>query len=731
MSFRQYGGINYAARNNIVKTNFTNANNLSIMTKVGQPESKINVQSTLDVYAINLTSPIITTNENGVVPKSYVDATGSGLKPMAACQCATTVVLSGNVNPTVGTYSSLTIDGYVVVTGDRVLIKNQQDISLSYTGSVYNGIYDYTIVSGLGTFARSSDYAVGNDAYGAYVLITNGTTNGNKSFIELNPGMVGTSVLLFTQFTASFAIGQGLEKVSTGSSTVIQVKSDLSTSPFITALNVSGATSLGSLTVSGTTSTSTINGANLTINTTNFPTCTSSLTLLAPSNNSNSVPTCAWVQTAIGNNSGTYATNAYVNATFQTIAGMSLYLTTSAASATYQPIAGMGSYLTTSAASATYQPISGMGSYLTTSAASATYQPISGMSSYALLASPNLSGVPTAPTATAGTNTTQVATTAYVQSAVSGISGGSSQIYGDGSDGAIVFDGTTTASGGATYLNFIYTMSREIYASTITINTVSGNPITINPNGYRLFCNGAITSNNVSNAISCSGGNGSTGGLNSSPAAGGSAGSGGVPQSSGGSGGSGGTSTNGLIGTVGADRQYCFNAGSGAGGSGGSTSTTVSGAAGGVTVSPYLLNNYWKSYLNIYTMQDINGNYYGGGAGGGGGAGIYTGGQGYGGGGGGGGGGGAMALFLKTITNNFQISATGGYGGDPYIGTGGAGFEGSGGGGGGGGFILLCTSSSSFVNIYAYGGGVYAGPSGYTPPVNGSPGIVAAFYNVS
>ena len=34
------------------------------------------------------------------------------------------------------------------------------------------------------------------------------------------------------------------------------------------------------------------------------------------------------------------------------------------------------------------------------------------------LASPNLSGTPTAPTAAAGTNTTQIATTAFVQNAV-------------------------------------------------------------------------------------------------------------------------------------------------------------------------------------------------------------------------------------------------------------------------------------------------------------------------
>jgi hypothetical protein len=44
------------------------------------------------------------------------------------------------------------------------------------------------------------------------------------------------------------------------------------------------------------------------------------------------------------------------------------------------------------------------------------------LSALALLASPSLSGVPTAPTATFGTNTTQLATTAYVLAAISGSS---------------------------------------------------------------------------------------------------------------------------------------------------------------------------------------------------------------------------------------------------------------------------------------------------------------------
>ena len=45
-------------------------------------------------------------------------------------------------------------------------------------------------------------------------------------------------------------------------------------------------------------------------------------------------------------------------------------------------------------------------------------------STYAKLASPNFTGTPKAPTATAGTNTTQIATTAFVQTAVSSAGGG-------------------------------------------------------------------------------------------------------------------------------------------------------------------------------------------------------------------------------------------------------------------------------------------------------------------
>ena len=70
-------------------------------------------------------------------------------------------------------------------------------------------------------------------------------------------------------------------------------------------------------------------------------------------------------------------------------------------------------------------------------AAGATAVQPDDLNSYAPLVSPALTGTPTAPTANAGTNTTQIATTAFVTNAISGITG------------AMVFKGTIGTGGTA------------------------------------------------------------------------------------------------------------------------------------------------------------------------------------------------------------------------------------------------------------------------------------------
>ena len=96
--------------------------------------------------------------------------------------------------------------------------------------------------------------------------------------------------------------------------------------------------------------------------------------------------------------------------TLQTTAGISA----ATAAATYQTLAGMSSYLTTSAAASTYQTLAGMSSYLTTATAASTYFTIANAANKADLASPTFTGSPLSTTAAADTNTTQIATTAFV-----------------------------------------------------------------------------------------------------------------------------------------------------------------------------------------------------------------------------------------------------------------------------------------------------------------------------
>jgi hypothetical protein len=138
---------------------------------------------------------------------------------------------------------------------------------------------------------------------------------------------------------------------------------------------------------------------------------------------------------------------------------MSSYLTTSSAASTYQTQAGMSDYLSKAgnlaglANTATARTNLGLGTmatataadYSTTTVANGLYYPLSSnpagyltsapvtsvagrtgaitlavadISGAAPLASPALTGTPTAPTATGGTNTTQIATTAFVAAAI-------------------------------------------------------------------------------------------------------------------------------------------------------------------------------------------------------------------------------------------------------------------------------------------------------------------------
>jgi hypothetical protein len=159
---------------------------------------------------------------NSLVPKSYVDALEAGLHVHQAVKAATTdtlAVLTGGTvtydNGTAGNGATLTLENalttldtsYTVVSGDRILIKNQAN-------AAHNGIY--TIDATRTILTRSTDFdSVSEVASGDFLFVSNGTQFGNQGFVQ-TVAMVtfGSTNISFTQFSGAGQItaGNGLTK---------------------------------------------------------------------------------------------------------------------------------------------------------------------------------------------------------------------------------------------------------------------------------------------------------------------------------------------------------------------------------------------------------------------------------------------------------------------------------------------------------------------------------------
>lgn len=109
------------------------------------------------------------------------------------------------------------------------------------------------------------------------------------------------------------------------------------------------------------------------------------------------------------------------------------------------------------------------------------------LSAYAPLASPNFTGVPTAPTASVGTSTTQLATTAFVLS--QGFSGASGSIpFAHQSSTSVVTNATSTYSTAISTTITVTASSAPVYAKATGVFTVTGAIPTVLK--YRVSING-------------------------------------------------------------------------------------------------------------------------------------------------------------------------------------------------------------------------------------------------
>lgn len=265
-------------------------------------------------------------------------------------------------------------------------------------------------------------------------------------------------------------------------------------------------------------------------------------------------------------------------------------------------------------------------------------------------------------------------------------------LFGTGADGAVHLDGTVGAPAWATKSGSTYTMTADVNATTILID--SG--VTVVTAGYRFFYTVSFT-NNGTVSYSTAAANGAAAGT-----AGAGVAAGVLPSQTAGAGntgaGAGGTAAvlNGSSGAGGLGS-------SGAGGAGIVGQLTSVAKVSGIFSQP----SPWLA--GVYGWNGPNAIKPGSSGGGGGGDGTVKGG-------GGGAGGGGMLFIGPSFTNNGTISCAGGNGGSPASGN-------AGGGGGGTGGMIAIFSSTTPVNTGTIS---VAGGTGGTPTGTGVAGSSGA-----
>ena len=240
------------------KTISGSSNTLSNIANASLTNSSITLGTTnialggTSLTPAGLTSVTVTqdpVNALDLATKQYVDAVAEGLHVHAACAVATTGTLAsitgGTVtynNGTAGVGATLTLsvalttlDGYTLLNGDRILVKNEAT-------QANNGIYTWATGGTVLTRATDFDTAV-EMASGDFTFIINGTLYGNTGWVQTDPvTVVGTSPVVWVQFSGSGAYTAGTGLTLTGTQFSI-------TNTAVTAGAYGSATQVGTFTV--------------------------------------------------------------------------------------------------------------------------------------------------------------------------------------------------------------------------------------------------------------------------------------------------------------------------------------------------------------------------------------------------------------------------------------------------------------------------------------------------
>jgi hypothetical protein len=140
---------------------------------------------------LNGVSSAIQTQIDTKAATTYVDDAVAGLRTRIIAEAATTA----NIDLTADLQNGDTIDGVTLVTGDRVLVKDQSTAS-------QNGLY--TVVSS-GTASRDTQFDTIDELSGQMIVVNQGTANDNKIFLctTNNTASLGSDSITYNVITPS------------------------------------------------------------------------------------------------------------------------------------------------------------------------------------------------------------------------------------------------------------------------------------------------------------------------------------------------------------------------------------------------------------------------------------------------------------------------------------------------------------------------------------------------
>jgi hypothetical protein len=230
-------------------TKLTASNNLSDLSSASTARTNLGLGTiaTQNANNVALTGGTITglgdpSSTSEAATKNYVDNLVAGLRTRAVARVASTT----NVAISSGLENGDTLDGITLVTGNRVLLKDQSTPS-------QNGLY--TVVA-TGAASRDTEYDTISELAGQLILVSEGSTHADDLFLCTTDtsATLGSSSISYTQvFPSSGGTVTSVGLADAGSSEFTVTNSPVTSSGTINiAVNSIAATKIGAGTVDNT-----------------------------------------------------------------------------------------------------------------------------------------------------------------------------------------------------------------------------------------------------------------------------------------------------------------------------------------------------------------------------------------------------------------------------------------------------------------------------------------------